>query len=109
MSARPSPLGKASNGLTSDFRALANHAEDLLKATADITSGKVKSAREQLDASLSEAQSRLESAQEESLEIARAAVARSVEYARERPYQTAAIATLLGLAIAGLWYSRRKH
>ncbi|MDP9142718.1 MAG: DUF883 family protein [Pseudomonadota bacterium] len=109
MSSRLSPLSKASNGLASDFRALAGHAEDLLKATADITTGKVKSAREQLDASLSEAHSRLESAQDQSLEVAKAAVTRSVEYARERPYQTAAIATLLGLAIAGLWYSRSKQ
>ncbi|HEY1077218.1 MAG TPA: hypothetical protein VGE51_11065 [Fontimonas sp.] len=103
------PLSKASNGLATDFRALAGHAEDLVKATADITTGKVKSAREQLDASLGEAQRRLEAAQEESLDLATAAVSRTVDYVRERPYQTAAIATtLLALVLAGFWFSRKE-
>ncbi len=106
---RLSPFDKASNGLATDFRALAGHAEDLLKATADITTGKVKSAREQLDVSLGEAQRRLASAQEQSVDFASAAVNRSVEYARERPYQTAAIATtLLALVLAGFWFSRKE-
>lgn len=106
---RLSSFDKASNGLATDFRALAGHAEDLLKATADITTGKVKSAREQLDASLGEAQRRLESAQEQSVDLATTAVNRSVEYARERPYQAAAIATtVLALVVAGLWFSRRE-
>lgn len=106
---RLSPFSKASNGLATDFRALAGHAEDLIKATADITTGKVKTAREQLDASLGEAQRRLESAQAESMDLATTAVNRSVEYARERPYQTAAIATtLLALVLAGFWFSRKE-
>lgn len=109
MTSRHSPISKAGNGIAKDFQALANHAEELLKATADITSSKVKSARDQLDASLSEAQGHIESAQEYSIDLANAAVDRSVAFIRERPYQAAAIAGLVGLAVAGVWYSRSRH
>lgn len=99
MNTADADIGKARDHIASDFRSLANHAEELLRATTSMTGDSVKVAREQLNASLRQARAHLDDAHAHAMERARVAVGTAVGYVRERPYQTLAIAVLLGLAV----------
>lgn len=102
-------VGKASNHIAGDFRMLAEHAEELLRATTSATSENVRMAREHLDSSLHNARRHLEDAHAQAAERARAAIASATTYARERPYQVIAAAVLLGATVGLLSALRRRR
>lgn len=99
MNTADAQMSQARENIATDFRSLANHAEELLKATTSMTGDSVKTAREQLSASLRQARAHLDDAQAQALQRARAAMVTAVDYVRERPYQALAVAVLLGLAV----------
>lgn len=109
MHTRASDVGKARDQIATDFRSLASHAEELLRATTSMTGDNIREAREQLDASLRQARSHLDEAQARAMERTRAAVGATVHYVRERPYQTLAAAAVVGLIVGLAVTASRRH
>lgn len=109
MNTADADVGLARDRIASDFRSLANHAEELLRATTSMTGDSVKVARDQLDGSLRQARAHLDDVHAQAMERARQAVGTAAGYVRERPYQTLAIAVLLGLAVGIASAASRKN
>lgn len=95
-----SQLADAGTRVAADFRTLATHAEELLKATKAATGDTVETARKQLSESLSQARSSFSSMETDLLARGREAVAATSTYARAHPWQMVAAAVAVGLLIA---------
>ncbi len=92
-------VSAARESLNSDFMALVSHAEDLLKATTSLSSEGADIARAKLNESLQAVKNQLGPVRDAAMERTKAAVDTAVTYARDRPWQTAAIVVLTALAI----------
>lgn len=92
--------------LLEDLKTVVSDAEDLLKATADVTGERVKAARGKAEESLKAARARL--AEQEAVLLAKTkAVAGATEnYVRANPWKGVGIAAAAGL-ILGILISRR--
>lgn len=85
-----------------DLRALANDAEDLLKATAGDVSDKAKEAREKLAAGLEKAKSTYAHLQAQGIESAKAAAKKADATIRTHPYESIGVAFGVGLLLGAL-------
>jgi len=94
-----SPVSGASQKLLHDFRSLATHAEQLLRATAEVSGDGVAAAREKLGEHLKTAREELGELQGEALERARRAAAAADSYVHERPWPAIAAALAVGVLI----------
>jgi ElaB/YqjD/DUF883 family membrane-anchored ribosome-binding protein len=98
-----SQLADAGTRVASDFRSLATHAEELLKATKTATGDSVEHARQRLTDSLTQAREHL--AADTLLARGREAAIATGTYARQHPWQILAAALAVGLVFGLL--SRR--
>ena len=85
--------------LSSDFQSLVNHAEELLLATTTLSSEGVDLARQKLSQSLQQVRTQVAPMRDAAIERARAAASTATTYAKENPWQTAAVVVLAALAI----------
>jgi ElaB/YqjD/DUF883 family membrane-anchored ribosome-binding protein len=90
---------EAKDKLAQDFRALATHADELLRTTAAFSGEGVAAARTRLNESLRAAREQLAHAQDYTLERSRQAVQEAESYVREKPWHAVAIAALAGLIV----------
>lgn len=100
MNQNTSQLADAGNRVAADFRTLASHAEELLKATKAATGDTVETARKQLSETLSQARSSFSGMEADLMARGRQAVAATSSYARAHPWQLVAAAVAVGLLIA---------
>ena len=92
-------VSAARDTLTSDFQSLVGHAEDLLHATTSLSSEGVDAARQKLNDSLRQVKAQLGPMRDAAYERSKLAVDTAVTFAREKPWQTAAVVCLAALAI----------
>jgi ElaB/YqjD/DUF883 family membrane-anchored ribosome-binding protein len=92
--------------LAEDFRAVVDDTEELLRATADQTGDRIKSARARMQESLAEAKRRLADLQADVVESSKAAAKRTDAYVHEHPWQSIGIAAAIGVLL-GMLISRR--
>ena len=95
-------IDKARKRISSDFSALATHAEDLLKATASASGDGVDKARAQLKDSLQTIRTQLESVESAAIDQGKAAINATSEMVRDKPWQTIAIAVAVGVVVGCL-------
>jgi ElaB/YqjD/DUF883 family membrane-anchored ribosome-binding protein len=93
------PMSASSDKLLHDFRSLATHAEQLLRATAEVSGETVANAREKLGEQLKAAREELGDLQGEALERARRMAATADTYVHERPWPAIAAALAVGVLI----------
>ncbi|MDB5970860.1 MAG: Membrane-anchored ribosome-binding protein inhibits growth in stationary phase, ElaB/YqjD/DUF883 [Hydrocarboniphaga sp.] len=92
-------VGAARENLASDFHSLVNHAEELLHATTSLSNETVDMARQKLNDSLRQVKAQIGPVRDAAYERGKLAVDTAVTFARERPWQTAAIVCLAALTI----------
>jgi ElaB/YqjD/DUF883 family membrane-anchored ribosome-binding protein len=88
---------EAREKLVSDFRSLASHAEELMKATSSLSGDTIVAMREKLNESLRTAKSQLWNMEAQSLDQARRALVSTDRYVHEKPWQAIGGALLIGL------------
>jgi ElaB/YqjD/DUF883 family membrane-anchored ribosome-binding protein len=88
--------------LASDFRALIDDVEELLKATASQTGESMGELRERLEAKIQEGRKALGEQQRVLLDKAEEARASAEAYVRENPWTTLGVATGIGLLLGFL-------
>src|ERR1700741_951687 len=100
---------EAREKLVSDFRALATHAEELMKATSSLSGETVVAMREKLTDSLRSAKQQLWNLEAQGLDQARRALVSTDRYVHEKPWQAIGAALLVGLFLgAGGAGARRR-
>lgn len=92
-------VSAARESLTSDFQSLVSHAEELLQATTTLSNEGVDLARQKLSESLSQVKSQLGPVRDKAVEQTKVAVDAAVTFARDRPWQAAAVVVLAALTI----------
>jgi ElaB/YqjD/DUF883 family membrane-anchored ribosome-binding protein len=92
--------------LAQDFRTVVDDTEELLRATADQTGERIKSARARMQESLVEAKRRLAELQADVVETTKAAAKRTDDYVHEHPWQSIGVAAAIGFLL-GMLISRR--
>ena len=97
----PSP-GQASDKVISDFRSLAVHAQDLLRATASFSGDGVSAAREKLMESIKDAGDQIKEAQEFAMDQTRRAAQATDNFVHARPWQSIAAALLVGMLLGAV-------
>lgn len=88
---------EAREKLVSDFRMLATHAEELMKATSSLSGDTVVAMREKLNDSLRNAKQQLWNMEAQTLDQARKALVTTDRYVHEKPWQAIGAALLVGL------------
>jgi ElaB/YqjD/DUF883 family membrane-anchored ribosome-binding protein len=94
-----SDVASAREHLGQDFQSLVSHAEELLQATTTLSGETVNLARQKLSDSLEQVKSQAIPLRDAAIERGKAAADAAIVYAREKPWQTAAIVVLAALAI----------
>jgi ElaB/YqjD/DUF883 family membrane-anchored ribosome-binding protein len=97
--ASTSDVAAAREHLGNDFQSLVSHAEELLQATTTLSGETVDLARQKLSQSLSQVKSQAIPLRDAAIERSKAAADAAIVYAREKPWQTAAIVVLAAFAI----------
>jgi ElaB/YqjD/DUF883 family membrane-anchored ribosome-binding protein len=92
--------------LIEDFKKVIGDAEELLKATANDTSGKVGEVRERAEANLREARRKLQVMENDLVMQTKAAAKATDKLVHENPWQAVAIAAGVGL-LFGILSGRR--
>lgn len=92
-------VGAARDTLTRDFQSLVSHAEDLLHATTSLSNEGVDMARQKLGDSLRQVKAQIGPVRDAALERGKLAVDTAVTFARDKPWQTAAVVCLAALTI----------
>ena len=100
--ARAQPVSLTGERLIAQIKSLAHDTEELLKATADQTGARIAAARARAEASLRRAQEDAAQAAHELARQARLAARAADRYARDNPWQVAAIALAVGFALGRL-------
>ncbi|HKY91980.1 MAG TPA: DUF883 family protein [Nevskiaceae bacterium] len=99
---------EAREKIVSDFRALASHAEELMKATSSLSGDTVVAMREKLNESLRSAKQQLWNMEAQGIDQARRAMVSTDRYVHEKPWQAIGAALLVGLFLgASVAGSRR--
>ncbi len=101
-------VGEDADKLKADFRALATHAEELMKVTASLSGEGIQAIREKVAASLRAARDTLDQAREKAVEQAKAAAQATDTFVRQRPWQAVAAALVIGVALGLIGGSRRR-
>jgi ElaB/YqjD/DUF883 family membrane-anchored ribosome-binding protein len=97
---------EARDQLIEDFKKVIGDAEELLKVTANETSGKVGEVRERAEANLREARRKLQVMENDLITQTKAAAKATDQLVHENPWQAVAIAAGVGL-LFGLLSGRR--
>ncbi len=92
-------LAEAGEKAAGDFRSLATHAENLLKATKAVTGEGIDTARERLTESLQQARDHLTETERSLIARGREATQAADTYVHEHPWQVAASALAVGVLI----------
>lgn len=92
-------VSAARESLTSDFQSLVSHAEELLHATTSLSNEGVDMARQKLNDSLRQVKAQIGPVRDAAFERGKIAVDTAVTFARDKPWQTAAIVCLAALTI----------
>ncbi len=100
-------LRKAKNQLLSDFNALLEDAEELLRSTATTSGEAVHGARSRLEDSLQQVKTRLSEAQTAMVTTFDRTAAATQAYAHDNPWKIAGVAAVLGVLIGALINMRR--
>lgn len=94
------------NTLIADFKAVIHDAEELIKATADQTDDKIGAIRGQAEKSLRDARSKLGEIEDNIMERGKAAAKATDQLVHDKPWQSVALATAVGVMV-GMLISRR--
>jgi ElaB/YqjD/DUF883 family membrane-anchored ribosome-binding protein len=94
-----SDVSAVRESLTSDFQSLVSHAEELLHATTSLSNEGVDMARQKLNDSLRQVKAQIGPVRDAAFERGKIAVDTAVTFARDKPWQTAAIVCLAALTI----------
>jgi len=105
---RPEKLLKAKNQLMSDFNALLEDAEELLRSTATASGDAVSGARSRLEGSLQQVRSRVADAQTAIATGYDRTAAVTQAYVEDNPWKVAGAAAVIGLLIGALISSSRR-
>ena len=105
---RPEKILKAKNQLVSDFNALLEDAEELLRSTASASGDAVSGARGKLEDSLRQMRSGLSDAQTVIARSYDRSAAATQAYVEENPWKVAGAAAVVGLLIGALISSGRR-
>jgi ElaB/YqjD/DUF883 family membrane-anchored ribosome-binding protein len=97
---------EARDQLIEDFKKVIDDAEELLKVTANETSGKVGEVRERAEANLREARRKLKVMENDLITQTKAAAKATDQLVHENPWQAVAIAAGVGV-LFGLLSGRR--
>jgi len=97
---------EARDQLIEDFKKVIEDAEELLKATANETSGKIGQVRERAEANLREARRKLQAMENDLITQTRAAARATDQLVHNNPWQSVAIAAGIGLLL-GMLSGRR--
>lgn len=97
---------EARDQLIEDFKKVIGDAEELLKVTANETSGKVGEVRERAEANLREARRKLQVMENDLITQTKAAAKATDQLVHENPWQAVAIAAGVGL-LFGILSGRR--
>lgn len=97
---------EARDQLIEDFKKVIDDAEELLKVTANETSGKVGEVRERAEANLREARRKLKVMENDLITQTKAAAKATDQLVHENPWQAVAIAAGVGL-LFGMLSGRR--
>lgn len=92
--------------LIEDFKTVIHNAEELVKATASQTGDKIATVRGQAEESLREARRKLGEMEENILDQGKAAAKATDQLVHEKPWQSVAVATAVGVML-GMLISRR--
>jgi ElaB/YqjD/DUF883 family membrane-anchored ribosome-binding protein len=99
---------EARDKLVSDFRSLATHAEDLMKATSSLSGDTITAMREKLNDSLRSAKQQLWNLEAQGLDQARRAMVSTDRYVHEKPWQAVGAALLVGLFLGAVGTGSRR-
>lgn len=88
---------EARDQLIEDFKKVINDAEELLKVTANETSGKIGAVRERAEANLREARRKLEVLENDLITQTKAAAKATDQLVHDNPWQAVAVAAVVGL------------
>jgi len=88
---------EARDQLIEDFKKVINDAEELLKATANETSGKIGAVRERAEANLREARRKLAVLENDLIIQTKAAAKATDQLVHENPWQAVAVAAVVGV------------
>lgn len=97
---------EARDQLIEDFKAVIRDAEELLKATANQTGDKIGAVRARAEESVREARRKLGEMEDSVIGRTRAAAKATDELVHEKPWQSVALATAVGVML-GMLISRR--
>jgi ElaB/YqjD/DUF883 family membrane-anchored ribosome-binding protein len=97
---------RARERVVADLKSLVRDSEDLLKATGDNVSEKVKEARSRVIGALDRAKATCEQLQEQTAATAKAAATKADTVIRGHPYESLSVAFGVGLLI-GVLVTRR--
>ena len=100
-------LRKAKNQLLSDFNALLEDAEELLRSTASSSGEAVTGARSKLEDSLQQMKTRLSDAQTAMATSFDRTAAATQAYAHDNPWKVAGAAAVVGVLLGALINMRR--
>lgn len=92
-------VSAARESLSKDFHSLVSHAEELLQATTSLSNEGVDLARQKLNDSLRQVKAQIGPVRDLAMERGKLAVDTAVTFARDKPWQTAAIVCLAALTI----------
>lgn len=98
---------EAGDRLVEDFRTLAGHAEELMKATSSLSGESIVALRERLNDSLRSAKQQLWNVEAQALGQARQAIVTTDRYVHEKPWQAIGAALLVGLFLGAVGTGRR--
>ena len=96
----------ARNKLIEDFKTVIQDAEDLIKATASQTGDKVAAVRARAEDNLREARRKLNEIENDVIARGKAAAKATNQLVHEKPWQSVAFATAVGVML-GMLISRR--
>ena len=92
--------------LIEDFKAVIQDTEDLIKATASQTGDKVAAVRARAEENLREARRKLDAIENDVIARGKAAAKATDQLVHEKPWQSVAIASAVGIML-GMLISRR--
>jgi ElaB/YqjD/DUF883 family membrane-anchored ribosome-binding protein len=99
---------EAREKLVSDFRSLASHAEELMKATSSLSGDSIVAMREKLNDSLRTAKQQIWNMEAQTLDQARRALVSTDRYVHEKPWQAIGAALLVGLFLGAVGTGGRR-
>lgn len=97
----------------SEFNALATHAEELMRTTAELSGSSVAAAREKLGESLTRVRDQFDSVSGLARDRGRQAISATQDYVHENPWQAIGLGLLVGLTLGVIasssWRSSGEH